>query len=151
MRKIELFGLDSINHGNMKTKFPHEMKDIQQFLTKDAHSIMKNYPVLKLFNLDRGTGTRNLVGMKIIFPLSSTLLTYWTGMGWYDGLVWALINHSKQNKMMYVSCKVCRKGSLYDTPKSSLKHVNVSCLGCQSELSAACIVICKLICKVDHL
>jgi hypothetical protein len=24
-------------------------------------------------------------------------------------------------------------------------------LGCQSELSAACIVICKLICKVDHL
>ena len=41
--KFKLFGLDSINHNNVRTKFPHEMKDIQQFLTKGAHSIMKNF------------------------------------------------------------------------------------------------------------
>ena len=26
--KCELFGLDSINHNNVTTKFPHEMKDV---------------------------------------------------------------------------------------------------------------------------
>ena len=50
--KCELFGLDSINHKNVTTKFPCEMKDVQRFLTKGAHSIMKNFPVPKVFNLN---------------------------------------------------------------------------------------------------
>jgi hypothetical protein len=50
--KLKLFRLDSINHKNVTTKFPHEMKDVKQFLTKGAHSIMKNFPVPKVFNLN---------------------------------------------------------------------------------------------------
>ncbi len=50
--KCELFGLDSINHKNVTTKFPREMKDVQRFLTKGAHSIMKNFPVPKVFNVN---------------------------------------------------------------------------------------------------
>ena len=48
--KFELFGLDSIDHKNDITKFLCEMKDIQQFSTKGAHSIMKNFTVPKVFN-----------------------------------------------------------------------------------------------------
>ena len=50
--KFELFGLDSTNHQNVTIKFPREMKDVQRFLTKGAHSIMKNFPVPKVFNLN---------------------------------------------------------------------------------------------------
>ncbi len=39
--KCELFGLDSINYKNVTTKFPREMKDVQRFLTKGAHSIFE--------------------------------------------------------------------------------------------------------------
>jgi hypothetical protein len=48
---INFVGLDSINHKHITTKFPHDMKDVQQFLTKGAHSIMKNFPFPKAFNL----------------------------------------------------------------------------------------------------
>ena len=47
--KFELFRLDSIDPKNVTTKFLHEMKDVQQFLTKGANSVMKNFSVPKVF------------------------------------------------------------------------------------------------------
>ncbi len=51
--KYELFGLDSINHKNVTTKFLREMKVVQQFLTKCAHFIIKNFPLPKVLNLSK--------------------------------------------------------------------------------------------------
>ena len=50
--KFELFGLGSINHDNVMTKFPREIKDIKRFFTNDTHSIMKNFPVPEVFNIN---------------------------------------------------------------------------------------------------
>ena len=36
--KFELFGLGSINHNNVMTKFPREMKEVKKFFINGAHS-----------------------------------------------------------------------------------------------------------------
>ncbi len=50
--KFELFGLGSINHDNVMTKFPREMKEVKRFFTNGAHSIMKNFPIPEVFNIN---------------------------------------------------------------------------------------------------
>ena len=50
--KFELFGVGSINHNNVTTKFPHERKDVKRFFTNGALSIMKNFLVLEVFNIN---------------------------------------------------------------------------------------------------
>ena len=50
--KFELFGLGSINHNNVMAKFPREMKDVKRFFTNGTDSIMKNFPVPNVFNIN---------------------------------------------------------------------------------------------------
>ena len=50
--KFELFRLGSINPNNVTTKFPREMKDVKRFFTNGVHSIMKNFPVPEVFNIN---------------------------------------------------------------------------------------------------
>ena len=47
--KFELFGLWSINHNNVMTKFPRDMKEAKRFFTYGSHSIMKNFPIPEVF------------------------------------------------------------------------------------------------------
>ena len=55
--KFELFGLGSINHDNVLTKFPREMKEVKRIFTNGAHSIMKNVPVPEVFNKNNNACT----------------------------------------------------------------------------------------------
>jgi hypothetical protein len=50
--RFELLGLGSINQDDVMTKFPCEIKDVKKFFTNGVHSIMKNFPVPKVFNIN---------------------------------------------------------------------------------------------------
>ena len=48
---IKIYRVDSISHHDVETCFPSDNNDIRTMMIDRAHSIMKNFPVQRVFNI----------------------------------------------------------------------------------------------------
>ena len=51
---IKICKVDSISHHDVKTRFPSDINDVRAMIMDEAHSIMKNFPVQRVFNRIQG-------------------------------------------------------------------------------------------------
>ena len=48
---MKIYKVDSISHHDVETRFPSDNNDIRTMMMDGAHSIMKNFPVQRVFNI----------------------------------------------------------------------------------------------------